>query len=373
MTKGKSYQCTVANCRSKDKKWPRADNFRQHLKRVHLLKPEDDDLEKYVYRSPVSPGSDLAGLGTSVGAGLVSSNVGTHGLGPDSWAFGTQSTQEQTPRDHCELSDYMDREMEFRQAIIAQEHFTMVSRAEHNVSENQVETASLDLNEDSSLTSTHTQPQGLQGFATSSIDEQETEFDEPSFFNEASRSDDEPEDDEQSVICHAPESNKILADNVDEEPQTLRQTMIESVAVPSTGSEYQADSHDITAVDDDDALDGKASSPMSTSPASSSADRDELIQSSTDAIACAQNQATYTLLDVSDVIRNQDKAFDFIKALKEQGLLTELLEKVHYETPKDTDTTYKADTSVRRDVSKNTYVCSMPDCAKTFPRNCELK
>lgn len=372
-TKGKSYKCTVANCRSKDKKWPRADNFRQHLKRVHFLKPEDDDLEKYVYRIPVSPGPDLAGLGTSVGSSLMSLNFGAHGLGPNSWALGTLSTQEQISRDPCELSNYMDRAAEFRQATIAQDHLAMVSRDERQVPENLVQAASLDLDEDSSLTPNRTHPPGLQGFAASSIDEQEAEFDEPNYFNDASMSDHEPEDDEQSVICHVPESDEMLAEFVDEEPKPLKQPMVDSVAVPSTDSAFQADPHDITAVDDDDALNDEASSPMSTSPASTPAGRDEFMHSSTDATACAQKQAADTLLDVSDVVGNRDKAYDFIKALKEQGLLTELLEKVHYEIPKDAETTSKADTSIRRDVSKNTYVCSMPDCAKTFPRNCELK
>lgn len=47
---GKYYRCIVQGCRKKEKKWPRADNFRQHLKRVHGVQARDDDLEAYVYR-----------------------------------------------------------------------------------------------------------------------------------------------------------------------------------------------------------------------------------------------------------------------------------------------------------------------------------
>lgn len=32
---GKSYMCAVPHCPKKNKIWPRTDNFRQHLKRVH--------------------------------------------------------------------------------------------------------------------------------------------------------------------------------------------------------------------------------------------------------------------------------------------------------------------------------------------------
>lgn len=49
-SKGKYYICTVQHCRSKEKKWPRADNFRQHLKRVHHIHTEQEDIEQYVFK-----------------------------------------------------------------------------------------------------------------------------------------------------------------------------------------------------------------------------------------------------------------------------------------------------------------------------------
>lgn len=39
----KRFRCLVQGCKSKDKSWPRLDNFRSHLKRIHHLKPEDED------------------------------------------------------------------------------------------------------------------------------------------------------------------------------------------------------------------------------------------------------------------------------------------------------------------------------------------
>lgn len=308
----------------------------------------------------------------------MSLNIGSHGVGSSSWAFGTQSTQDQIPRDHCDFNDYMEQEIEFhRQSIIAQEHLAMVSRAGPQASESLMQVPSLELDTDSSLTqleSLRTQPQGLQYFTASSHDdEQETEFDEPSFFNEASMSDHESEDDEQSVICHVPEPDKTSIEGAGEEPKTLEQPIIEDVAVPSADPALQAGPHDIVTVDNDNASNDDESSPMPTSRTSNSSDRDELMQSPPDATECAHAQATETPLDVSDVITNQDKAYDIIKALKEQGLLTELLEKVHYEIPKETETTRRADTLIQRDMSKNIYTCSVMDCKKSFQRNCELK
>lgn len=38
----KKYRCLVSGCKSKDKAWPRLDNFKSHLKRVHQLRNDED-------------------------------------------------------------------------------------------------------------------------------------------------------------------------------------------------------------------------------------------------------------------------------------------------------------------------------------------
>jgi hypothetical protein len=42
----KSYQCAVENCRNKEKIWPRLDNFKQHVERMH----KDEDVHDLVTR-----------------------------------------------------------------------------------------------------------------------------------------------------------------------------------------------------------------------------------------------------------------------------------------------------------------------------------
>jgi hypothetical protein len=47
----KKFRCHVPGCKSKDKTWPRLDNFRSHLKRVHshhLI--TDEDFEDMIRR-----------------------------------------------------------------------------------------------------------------------------------------------------------------------------------------------------------------------------------------------------------------------------------------------------------------------------------
>lgn len=60
---GNRYRCLIGACKNKDKIWPRADNFRAHMKRVHQKDVlSDDDLDQYKF-SPAAPSkgtSDLA-------------------------------------------------------------------------------------------------------------------------------------------------------------------------------------------------------------------------------------------------------------------------------------------------------------------------
>ncbi|KAG7103493.1 Transcriptional regulator CRZ2 like protein [Verticillium longisporum] len=47
-TGGPRYRCHLAPCHNKKKIWPRADNFRSHLKRLHRVDAVDDDLAQYL-------------------------------------------------------------------------------------------------------------------------------------------------------------------------------------------------------------------------------------------------------------------------------------------------------------------------------------
>ncbi|OLN85866.1 Zinc finger protein GLI1, partial [Colletotrichum chlorophyti] len=50
---GLRYRCHLGQCITKKKIWPRADNFRQHLKRVHQRSvPSDDDISEFILQTP---------------------------------------------------------------------------------------------------------------------------------------------------------------------------------------------------------------------------------------------------------------------------------------------------------------------------------
>ncbi|KAK0635619.1 hypothetical protein B0T17DRAFT_50489 [Bombardia bombarda] len=65
---GVRYRCNIDQCKNKNKDWPRADNFRQHLKRMHQKEVGLDELDSFIYRSgssfimPSTP-EELTGLG----------------------------------------------------------------------------------------------------------------------------------------------------------------------------------------------------------------------------------------------------------------------------------------------------------------------
>ncbi|RGP58706.1 hypothetical protein FSPOR_11829, partial [Fusarium sporotrichioides] len=66
---GRAFVCNIGSCAKKTKVWPRADNFRSHLERMHHKSySANDDLTEYVYR-PV-PSQGLEGVGGSAMAYL---------------------------------------------------------------------------------------------------------------------------------------------------------------------------------------------------------------------------------------------------------------------------------------------------------------
>lgn len=43
----KSYQCASEHCRNKEKIWPRLDNFKQHVHRMHNDEDEAELIQRY--------------------------------------------------------------------------------------------------------------------------------------------------------------------------------------------------------------------------------------------------------------------------------------------------------------------------------------
>ena len=44
----KSYRCAIENCRNREKTWPRLDNFKQHVERMHKDADVQDVIQRYI-------------------------------------------------------------------------------------------------------------------------------------------------------------------------------------------------------------------------------------------------------------------------------------------------------------------------------------
>ncbi|KAI1737545.1 hypothetical protein F4680DRAFT_468084 [Xylaria scruposa] len=60
-TLGNRYMCQIGTCKSKGKVWPRADNFKAHLKRVHSKDGiSEEELEACIVKQPVPPTQSMS-------------------------------------------------------------------------------------------------------------------------------------------------------------------------------------------------------------------------------------------------------------------------------------------------------------------------
>ncbi|CAN8105741.1 unnamed protein product [Discula destructiva] len=373
--KGKYYKCTVAGCRSKEKQWPRADNFRQHLKRVHQIQNVDDDIEKYVCGPQPPPGHDLAGL-ASVGNGLIPLDMDHNGMNPDSWSLNMQSLHREVPRDSCGLNDYMDQQMDFQQDAVAQQHLEITSCAgDHVPDQPPMQLSPMALDTGAPLAPSPSegiscQSHALQDLTVSSTAAQEANYDETSFLNKASMSHAESEQSDQSVVQHGLEPPEFAPseEGFCEESSNFEQSASRDLEEsPDADEEHDPPPPQMANIlDDDDSFSITFTTPVSM-PSGPSGDGDSMHVSPDDA------QAAEMSLDFSDVLKNQTKAFDLIKALKEQGLLAGILEQLHYQPSREEEPTATVATPSRHDVSTDKHACAEPGCDKFFRRQCELR
>ncbi|KAF2132852.1 hypothetical protein P153DRAFT_175297 [Dothidotthia symphoricarpi CBS 119687] len=85
LTDGKSYKCASKNCRNKTKLWPRLDNFKQHVGRMHMDEDHALLIESSVYRvaesTPVMNTLPMTPMDTAlavVGIGSENAFTGSH-------------------------------------------------------------------------------------------------------------------------------------------------------------------------------------------------------------------------------------------------------------------------------------------------------
>ncbi|KAF1959317.1 hypothetical protein CC80DRAFT_545688 [Byssothecium circinans] len=98
-----SYQCASENCRNRSKIWPRLDNFKQHISRMHKGEDEQDLIRRSAYQEPYPPPPPASGESISVAPlDTTLAGIGTSGAGNelvDDPASGISLTPDQDPTD----------------------------------------------------------------------------------------------------------------------------------------------------------------------------------------------------------------------------------------------------------------------------------
>lgn len=216
----------------------------------------------------------------------------------------------------------------------------------------------------------HAAPQGLHDLAVSSNGGQETNFEETNFFHEASISNDESVEGGEPAIRHVLEVERSFSEEVCGRSRHIVRSANPGYEETSDagGDQDEPLSHNVITPNDGDS----SSSPSASTDASSSGDHD-LMQIARGVVDPSASQVSRAPFDFSDVLQDQTKAFDLIKALKEQGMLEELLEQVKYQSPREEEAIPRIAAPSDREESKNKHACQEPGCDKFFPRQCELR
>lgn len=266
----------------------------------------------------------------------------------------------------------MDQQMAFSQHAVPHPHDFM-ARSGGRVPSNLMQMSPMGLESGAVMSRTeanHSQAR-LQGLIASSDVTQEVEFEESSYFNEASISDDESERDDDSVVHQVSGPEAESPGNRSEKFRSLEQPASRDCEEDAAADEEEDAPSPLHVIpqDKDD-----ASSTTSSSSVSGPSEAVALTQSSHGAPKLPQPLDSGAPLDFADVIKDQGKVFDFFKALKERGMLEMLLEKIDYQAPNDKGTSMPSTATVPgRDASKTLFVCLRGDCNKSFPRQCELR
>lgn len=379
---GKYYRCTIQGCRNKDKKWPRADNFRSHLKRLHKLQPGEEALEAYVYKDPPLSGPEFASLGTSVGVGLIPTDINQNGgvLNPSSWPFldprtALQAIQEQTCRDSG-TTNYIGHHMEFQQnTIIAQQRLQTLSSngaAEHIPgAASQLSPAGLGAgNVPAHLAESHARSQSQQALPEIAGAGSDEDFIEADYLNDDSASEqDASEDEGHDETQHAEAELSIVGETRQGvgSPVLIAQDDCEMIYSEPEDANAPANATELKYSISPNPTSSDATTPFSAG--------DE--PTSDDCVVAAQPEhaaVSKSSLEDLDIVNDKSKVSDLIKALEDKGALAEFLEELGYQKSREADAKTNTASSVRSVASDTSQVsCKEPNCGKTFLRPCELK
>lgn len=315
-TSGNRYRCTLQGCRHKEKLWPRADNFRAHIKRVHQQQFSDEQLEQFVYRIPsIAPQDvlpDIAGMQPSL---------------TDYNAHEDQTLHSQVPywNDQSNITASADVPKGLTSVHQTRQNHTSQDRE----SDEQVIDIDADSNDHTDVHITHAQLKSMTTPTTIATDS-------PGY----------PESDEVN------EQQYVTPADLDHRGPHASMVFI-SVDEHNSVPEHAA-CGSIPDTSDSDAE--GAATPTSTAEPKASPGSSDISMSSSEDVS--------SLISQLSSLKDQNKVL-VLEALKKSGLWQEL---EHEKEQKPTPGEKAPETTLRQDAQNK-----CPQCDKGFPRPCELK
>lgn len=288
-----------------------------------------------------------------------------------------QAVQEEGSRDPHAFTDYMSRSMYAHDAVTTQQQLGMIASttAGTQFSNTRMQMPSAGLEAGPGLS--HLEDNSAQHeqdvlTCSSSGEEHDMEF-ESTYFNEASVSENDSEEEIRSQTQHLTNmaSLRRVCDSSRDFEQSQERNSEATRASPGDGVKLQ----DAIMVDDGDDDDDDGASSSSSSGISNPSEDDDILPASQDTITenAKQPDLASSSPAGSDILNDKDRTTDLLMALEDRGALAGILESLGYQKPQDTDLKIKTKSSVRSDADKNPHICSEPGCGKRFPRACELK
>lgn len=367
----------MEGCRYPKKNWPRADNFKQHLKRIHNLQLGDNDLEQYTYkwaislhkhsafdvtdklaRSPeVSLASELVGLGTVIDDNLPAGDGNILGA--------TWSDLEM--QESCLVEDFP------REDLGDQQPYHMLHSGDFSNAALEISpTETVSESDALQIPECRSEWPNSQGFAESANDDRSSEF--VQYLDEDPMCQDDPsESDHCSVLYDGPEQTRrdeplLELKHTDQQAmQISRDSSVDTEhgEVPNT-NEISDNAPPLEGVN----IPSTSNSPeMIASGGSPDSEPTDMMMK----IQAGQTDILRPIADTLDIINDDNQALNFIKALKEKGTLTDLLEKLGYQIPQSTAPETIMTPPVHNNMNENSLVCHEEGCTKSFTRRCELK
>ncbi|KAK0719680.1 hypothetical protein B0H67DRAFT_160672 [Lasiosphaeris hirsuta] len=388
---GIKYRCTLGPCESKDKIWPRADNFRSHLKRVHkMVVNSDDPMARFIYE--LLRAEDLACMGpsevqidaTSGSAPLSHSawildqvHASTHGLPSGGIGFGQ-----------------MDDAMQFhgpRGSEGEHDHSTLMGVDEIQIhdQEDPMHTDDIHMEMDPALAFGNLQRHGHDTGSTSP----ELYAYKPDILSQSSSAEQRCLDGSSAELARA-EDDELAALNKEkrqkdlqkdkpctqepaEQPGPQDSTQDSIVEDDTQDVDAEADSSDDDYKDDDqaaalNAADSQELFPGLQSSSSSCNDDSSSPPEPADESPSCEPQLALDVSLENAIHVDEDKASAWVLKLIENGKLS--MEKLGYQKVKKAEVEGVKETPTSSLlVSGDRIRCSDPGCEKTFSRPCELK